>query len=426
LEALNGWRQEQRGCKPTLRLAPLLQGLLFHFLLPTGTLAEHLRQLTGRRKAESTLAGRRAALDWRIFVELLRQALRPLAQPDRQPEAFWRGWRLVAWDGTQFSLTNTPQTRAQLRKAKSRRRPAAWAKITAVVLLELGLHNPLAAAIGWQGESEYALTRGLLASLPRHCLLLADRLSGVPALMAKILDACLALHSHFLIRARNNLLLLKRRRLRDGSALISVAVRDPKRRNKILQILQLREISVYVRRGRHHGEVLRLWTSLLDPRTAPALELARLYAQRWEQELYWRQMKLELRKTDLLQSHTPATAAQEIAMLVLATALLAHERTRVADGKMPVLQISFLKCLDLLRPLWLVLGLAGKVLDSEAKRDLARIFEAEIRRGLKPKRRARSCQRRVRQPIKGWPRLLKPKYAHGEWRYKIIAHSRRK
>ena len=426
LEALSGWREERRGRKPTLPLASLLQSLLFHFLFPTGTLAEHLRQLTGRRTAESTLAGRRAALDWAVFVELVRQTLRPLARLGRQPEGFWRGWRLVAWDGAQFSLTNTPQIRAKLRKAKTRRRQAAWAKITAVVLLEIGLHNPLAAAVGWQGESEYALTRGLIAALPRRSLLLADRLSGVPALLAQIWDACQALGSHFLIRARDNLLVQKRRRLRDGSTLIWVGVRDPRRPKKIVRILQLREITVRIRRPGRGAEVLRLWTSLLDPSTAPALELARLYAQRWEQELYWRQMKLELRKSDVLQSHTPETAAQEIAMLVLATALLAQERARVADGQLPVLQISFIKCLELLRPLWLVLCLARDVLDVEAKRALARVFDKEIRRCLKPKRRARSCQRAVRQPIKGWPRLLKPKYATGEWNYEIVENRRKK
>ena len=416
-----GLRQERRGRKPTLPLATLLQGLVFHFLCSTGTLAEHLRQLTGQRRAESTLAGRRAVLDWEIFRTLLQQALRPLAHRAHQAEAFWRGWRLVAWDGTQFSLTNTPQVQAKRPKAKCRRGQAAWAKITAVVLLELGLHNPLAAAVGWTGESEYALTHALLAALPRHSLLLADRLSGVPALLAPIWDACQALGSHFLIRARASLLVLQRRRLRDGSALIVVAVRDPRRPRKILRFLQLREVYVRIRRANGRSEVLRLWTSLLAPATAPALELARLYAQRWEQELYWRQMKLELRRNDLLQSHTPETAAQEIVMLVLATALLARERLRLAAGQQPVLAISFLKCLELLRPLWLVLGLARDVLTAEAKRALVQIFDAEIRRCRKPKRRARSCLRAVRQPVTGWPRLLHPKYALGKVRITLIS-----
>jgi len=416
---LGRWRACPRGRKPALALGQLLQTLLFHFLLPTGTLAEHLRQLTGRRMAESTLSERRSALSWPVFVQWLRQALRPLAQVQAQPQAFWRGWRLLAWDGSQFSLTNTPQILAHLHKAAARRKRAAWAKLTAVVLLELGLHNPLAVAVGWQGESEYALTRSLLPSLPAGALLLADRLSGVPALLAELWDVCQTVGSHFLVRARKDLQVQKRRRLSDGSALIWVAVCDPQRRKKILRTLPLREICVRVSRPGTRPQVLRLWTSLLDPPHAPALELAGLYTQRWEQELYWRQMKLELRKTDVLQSHTPQTAAQEVMMLVLATALLAQERTRAAAGQMPVLDISFLKCLELLRPLWFLLALARDLLNAEAKQQLCNAVYREIRLALKPKRRTRSCARAVRQPVTAWPRLLKPKYASGPWSYQI-------
>jgi hypothetical protein len=44
-----------------------------------------------------------------------------------------------------------------VRKTKSRRGRGAFAKMATSVLLELGLHNPLAAAIGRQGQSEWAL-----------------------------------------------------------------------------------------------------------------------------------------------------------------------------------------------------------------------------------------------------------------------------
>ena len=89
-----------------------------------------------------------------------------------------------------------------------------------------------------------------------------------------------------------------------------------------------------------------------------------------------------------------------------------------------MLQISFVKCLDLLRPLWLTLCLAGNVLSPAAQSALCRVFDREIQRCLKSKRRARSCLRAVRQPVKGWPRLLRPAYANGPWRYQIIRSSR--
>ncbi|MEO5712074.1 MAG: hypothetical protein ABIT37_01175 [Luteolibacter sp.] len=51
----------------------------------------------------------------------------------------------------------------------------AFAHLLGVVLVELGLHKPLAAAFGWQGEGELTLARKLFArqSLPDPCLILA-------------------------------------------------------------------------------------------------------------------------------------------------------------------------------------------------------------------------------------------------------------
>lgn len=114
--------------------------------------------------------------------------------------------------------------------------------------------------------------------------------------------------------------------------------------------LELREIRVRVGRKGFRAQELRLWASLLDPQPAPATELAPLYAQRWEHELYYRHLKRELRPGPLLQSLTVPTAVQEIAALMLASALLARERMRAAGGHLPVRRVSFIKTLEWLRP----------------------------------------------------------------------------
>jgi hypothetical protein len=232
----------------------------------------------------------------------------------------------------------------QIVKATSRRAQAAFGKITACVLLEVGLHNPLAAAIGHSGQSEWQLSVQLLAQLAKGCLLLADRLYGCAAFVAQALDHCQRVGSHFLIRARSNIKGTVLRRFRDGSRLVELPVRHGKTR-RVLRTIVVREIWAQVQRKGWRSQPVRLWTSLLDPRTAPALELVELYGQRWEQELYFRQLKLQLRRTELLQSHTVTTAAQEIALLVLATALVAQERVRAAAGVLPVLRVSFAKLL---------------------------------------------------------------------------------
>ena len=208
---------------------------------------------------------RRTRLPWEVVTELLRLGLRPLAEAVAQPDAFWRGWRLVALDGTQFSLTNTPQVKASTRQAKTRRGRAAFAKITTGVLLELGLHHPLAAAIGRGGQSEWALALELLAQVPARALLLADRWHGCAAFVAVAQAACEKVGSHFLIRARSNLRVQVLRRCKDGSRLVRVPVRAQGARHVVASWLELREIRVRVQRPGHRAQELRLWTSLRDP-----------------------------------------------------------------------------------------------------------------------------------------------------------------
>jgi hypothetical protein len=321
----------RRGRRPRVPLAQVLPALVFHFMNAAGTLAEHFGQLFEDGLCESSLSERRARLPWKVFSELMRLGLRPLAQAAAHPGAFWRGWRLVALDGTQFSLTNTPQIKATMRKAKSRRGQIAFAKITAGVLLELGLHNPLAAAIGRGGQSEWALALELLAQLPSQALLLADRLHGCAAFVAVAQAVCDKAGSHFLVRARSNIRVQTLNRFKDGSRLVRVPVQQKGNQRVILQWLELREIRVSVQRPGHRAHELRLWTSLLDPASAPAMELVQLYARRWEHELYYRELKGQLRKNEVLQSHTLETGAQEIAAVVLASALLARERARAAE-----------------------------------------------------------------------------------------------
>jgi hypothetical protein len=418
-DKLAEYRNSPRGRRPQLPLTDLLAALLFHFLCGAGTAGEHMFQLLGRGINDSSIAERRSVLPWALWERWLRDALRSTAHRRCHPEAFYQGWRLVAIDGTQFSVANTPQTVGQLVKASSRRAKAAFAKITACVLLEVGVHNPLAAAIGHSGQSEWQLSVQWLAQLGKGCLLLADRLYGCAAFAGLALDRCQNVGSHFLIRARSNIKVTVKRRFRDGSRLVEVPVRDRKTR-KVLRTIQVREIRAQVHRNGWRSEPVRLWTSILDPKLAPAGELIELYARRWELELYFRQLKLQLRRTELLQSHTVTTAAQEIALFVLATALVARERMHAARGVAPVLRVSFVKVLELLRPLWLVLAIAGDLIAEDLQHKITQRFYDDMLLKLVQERQSRSCPRKVRQPIGKWPRLLKNESWEGPLTFSIL------
>ena len=146
------------------------------------------------------------------------------------------------------------------------------------------------------------------------------------------------------------------------------------------------ELTGGVRRGTGQWSEVRLWTSLLDEKNHPAWELLALYAQRWEQEIFYRELKVDMRSSELVQSHTPVTAAQEIAALILGYAMLVDERVKAAK--------------------------VGKVV----RRTLRHIAEMAI-----AKRRARSCPRKLRQPVSSWPRLRKNTCKSGPSEYQLSA-----
>ena len=409
----------RRGRPPRVPLTQLLPTLTWHVMQDTGTLAEHLFQLFRESLADSSWSDRRLRLPWEIFAELMRRALRPRATARQHRDAFWRGWRLVALDGTQFSLLNTPQI-ADMVKAVTRRGRAAFAKMTTAVLLEVGLHNPLAAAIGRKGESEWALAQRLLAQLPKHALLLGDRLYGVTAFVRAAQRACRRVGSHFLLRASRAVKPRLIRRLPDGTRLVGLAVRSPHHPTHVIEWLEVREIRVRVGRKGHRAHELRLWTSLVDPAAAPALELARVYASRWEHELYFRELKRQLRRTAVLQSHTVETGAQEIAALVLASAVLATERARAATDAIPPLRISFGQLLNIVRGMWLVLGPFDDIFTDRQKTRVVRRGRALMRHRLTAPRRPRTCPRAVRQPVTRWPRLMKPESIEQPWTLQLL------
>ena len=86
-------------------------------------------------------------------------------------------------DGSRFSINNTPQVKRQMHKARSRRGRAAFAQLGVAVMVELGLHNPIAATVGMREESEMELAKRLLDRLPERSLLLSDRYYGVPEVL---------------------------------------------------------------------------------------------------------------------------------------------------------------------------------------------------------------------------------------------------
>lgn len=388
---------------------------VFHVMSPVGDFAGHVKQITGTDISNSALSQRGSSIGWELVAAILPLALRPLAQPDSQPDAFYKSLRLVAIDGTSHNLRNTPAVGARAIKSRCRGRSGepAFVRLGNVVLVELGTHQPLAAAFGWKNEGELTLARKVCTPevFPPGTLLLADRLYGVPSLIHQILPALERGGGALLFRTKANMKVRLVETLSDGSRLIDVDVRDPQTRRP-LGTLRLREIDAEVRyQGSGKPVKLRLWTSLLDPETHPALELVELYATRWEHELFYRELKSHLHgRANLLDAQTPETAAQEVLALLMAAAIIARQRAAVAmTAGVAMRKISFAKVLDATVALCRVMELGRDLITGDVRAEWLRRLLGELAvTALIPERKPRSCSRGLRQPTKNWQKIRKP------------------
>jgi hypothetical protein len=397
----------------TSKLTPWqwIMARVYHEFARSGNFSANVKTITRVTISDSALSQRAFSIGWKLIDEILPAVLRPLAEVSRHPDAFHGGYRLAAFDGTRFNLRNTPAINAGAIKQRCNKGSGvpAFAHLLGVVLVELGLHQPLAAAFGWKGEGELTLARKLLARqpLPERCLILADRLFGIPSLILELMPMLEASAGAVLFRVKSNLKVTRIRQLTDGSWLVKVPVIKPGTRQQIGS-LHLREIHSEIHyQGGAKPLAMRLWTSLLNEREHPAAVLVELYASRWEEELFFRELKSHLHgRNNLLDAQTPETAAQEVLAMLLAASLVAKQREVVAQrAGVEVLRISFAKVLHKTAALCELLAVGGDLIEPTAMAQwIERILEDLQTSAVIQKRKPRSCPRTLRQPTKDWPK----------------------
>ena len=409
--------------KPKMSVYQLLMALAAHAFAPSGDLASHAQRLTNKKISGAALSKRRRRLPWQIFEWMMDLILGVQAEPRKHPSAFWMGYRLVGVDGTMFSARNTSGILGRIAKAASRRMGSAFAKLRVVMLVELGTHHPIAAVVDCGSKGELTLAGRLIAKVPTKSLLLGDRLFGSKNFLVAFLARWVATERDFLVRVSSVPKVQVLRRYADGSVLAQVHVRHEGAKEKIL----VREIrGVVCRRDGQRIEV-RLWTSLLPVGKFSALELLRLYGRRWEQEIAFKELKVQLQGGPLLDSQTLETAMQEVAGLIVAQAIVARIRIQAAQslqGK--VLQISFAQVREQTQAFWYMCKWYGEVTSDEQKRQAASSMMKDLVENATRSRRPRSCPRAVRQPVTGWPRLLRNQSFTGELHCEVIQHHRSK
>lgn len=261
--------------------------------------------------SKSSISGLRTKIGAAPLRELARRACVPLAQEKDHPDAFFRGLRLVALDGSAFELPDETDNAEAFGRPGSRTGVAGYPQAQCAVLVECLTHAILAANMGPFRTSEWDVCQPLLQALAPGMLCLADRgFNGYEQWQAARATGC-----DLLWRASDNRLLPVKQMLEDGSFLSELS---PPKADHVGKAVTVRVIE-YRLPGTQAETRYRLLTTLLEPKQAPATELAALYHRRWEIEEVFDEMKTHLRQSRrVLRSKTPELVRQEFYGWVLA------------------------------------------------------------------------------------------------------------
>lgn len=270
-----------------------------------------------REVGKSAISAARTRLGAEVMHSIARQALVPLAT-EATSDAFYRGMRLVSLDGSGLEVADEAANREAFGVPGTQQGRTGYPQLRFVALLENGTHVLFGVALGGYREAEVGLAHQAIAHLKPGMLCLADRgLSGYP-----LWAAASRTGAHLLWRVAKNRTLPVMERLADGSYLSEIEP-APHTRKKMADPeappLTVRVIDYRLPGVPDAEPIYRLITTLRDPASAPAQELAALYQTRWTIETAFAEMKTTLKGADVvLRSKTPELVRQEFWGLLLA------------------------------------------------------------------------------------------------------------
>jgi len=299
-----------------------------------------------------SLTRARARLGPEPLRALFEQTASPLATP-ATPGAWYRGWRLVAVDGTTLDVADTPANQAAFgRPATGRGEQSAYPQVRVVGVAECGTHAIIDAAMGPLADGETTLAAELLGrggAPGAGMLLLGDR----PVTGAKLWRTAAAAGAELLWRTRSNAVLPVLEALADGSYLSQISAATDRRQRVAPTVVRVVEYTLGdPGRPQAKGQTYRLLTTILDPTGAPAAELAALYHQRFQAEGLLDELKTHQRGPGVvLRSKTPQMVAQEIwAMLLVHRAIRTLMHQAALDGEtLDPDRLSFVRSLRVVR-----------------------------------------------------------------------------
>ena len=304
----------------------------------------------------------------RLGAEVMRDVFEGVAQPVGTlltRGAWLRGWRVLAIDGFDLDLPDTPGNAAEFGYSGSGEGRSAFPKARVVALSECGTHAFVAAEVAPYTVGEKTLADKLYPRLQPDELLTADR--GFYSFRAWGLAA--GTGAALAWRAPTGLVLPVVDVLPDGtylSVLVNPAYRRARRAGVVDaaragqdldpddgHLVRVVEYDVPDRGGHAagDGDLVVVLTNVTNPAHASPSELASAYHERWEHETANDQLKTHLRGPGrVLRSRLPDLAYQEIwAWLTVHYAISALMAQAAEAADIDPDRISYARVLRLVR-----------------------------------------------------------------------------
>ena len=212
----------------------------------------------------------------------------------------------VAVDGTVLDIPDTSANEHYFGRPPNRNdSPSAYPQARVVALAQCSTHGMLAASVGPLRNGEQTLVRDLFGALDQTMMLLADRLFFSFSLW----EQALATGAGLCWRMKQNSVLPVRQVLSDGSYRSRIYP-DANSRRRDTGGIDVRVVEYQVG---DNPETIRLITSITDPATASAEQIAQAYRHRWHIETSFDELKTHQGGSGLvLRSKTPGMVLQEI------------------------------------------------------------------------------------------------------------------
>jgi hypothetical protein len=295
----------------------------------------------------SAISQRRQQLGVAPMVALFRHICQPLATRDTQ-DAFWQGLRLMAIDGVTEDVADTPANARYFGRAHNAHAASAFPQVKGVYVCECGTHAIVDAGFWPCQVSERIGGLRLLRSVGPGDLLLWD--TGLQSY--DMCAGCTQRQAAFLGRVPAGPRFPVFERLPDGSFLTEIRPWQYARRRRGERLrARVLEYTFDDPPRAGHGVRHRLITSLLDPVAYPALELIRVFHERWEVEITLDETDSHQRPPrQPLRSRTPLGVLQELYGLLLAHyAVRAVMHEAALRAGLPPDRLSFTRTVRLLR-----------------------------------------------------------------------------